>query len=1664
MKRRGLVVITFLLVSLSIMAQPAYMSLPLDSSTTTNRLQPIVFTFSTPSSVDPSTIVLFVNGTPYTVFDPELTWSPANLYFTPSDSFDEGEVVCSLAVVLDFSGDTLPGLPVVGRFFVDLSGPFIWASGLVGDTLPTPHTTTSSTLGGWWIVVDRYSDLDPLSLQIRVHGVTYTFPSSAITLTDTTVTEMVVDPITGDTTYIDYNGFLVVFNPVAAGVSWASMDTVVYQFLQIHDAPDYGPYNEFEDSPLSTFYFWVDYLGPRAERVSPIATRVTPVPITSCGDQSFTFRIFDENGVDVSSVVFCARGETLDYTATTFVTVDTLAIDTVFRIFVPDTVYRVYEISPTYNWRSRCTEIEHYVVGGDTIYLVEVHTRIPTIYIYETEDFLGFDDAYDHAVADLATGRTILFARIVPDWNEYLDINETIACTEGENIYYVDLIDLPEGNWFFDTTVIGRANAITVADMYYPDYGWGIPPDFGRIAHPFFMYVVNLIPKLVSFTYTPHPQLAEGETIHVELLEGEDMYGNPLEAHTVAWTVATDRSAPILVDYSPDHGAVLTDLHAPISVVLDDIYGIIDPRTIKMHIHSTSGFDLMIDSLPILEYWPSWYKWDPVTKTFTFYPESMGVSWEQGDTIMVEFIDVHDVVDFCSPNVYAYEYPYIPWTFYIVEGPYLTEYSPDDHSFINCVRPIEFTLYDPDGIDQWTVFVSVEGVQYSLLSAETTIVCHSVDTGGGSVVVSCDTTIYNPLRYLGAGHFRLTIPSEWFTDGREINCVIDSARDLLGHPMWFVGSYGWSFTVDMSGPVYFNPQPTPGSWVGGGHVVASIDVADSISGKIKEDMLMLEFNGDVYGPTLTPSVCTFDGSTVTLDLSATGYTFHHGELVEVCLTSLYDDVDYYCGPTPNPADGLPYCWSFRVDTQAPRFSLVTPFDGAITNCPTQPIKILISDDLGVDPSSIFFIVNSRLYTIASPYLNIVGDTLIFTPPTPWTDGEVVDWALAQIGDIAGNVIGGNPLYGSFTVDLAPPTVTSTTPNDGDVIYRRLEHIFIQLSDFSGVDPHTTDLTVTVTSPDTVIVYHFTDTDGVLGFSVLHGGLIIDLPIDLAGIYLPARGADVDVELRIADMPELDCDPTDGVTGNELYYTFSFSITPGWRLVLQLVPEHMIIDSVTGDTTYVPGDTGILVLGAGYGATAGYDPGIDELAPPAPPPGPTALIPPAFIEDTFRLITDIKSLTDENPRWIIWTGNCRGTVYWDTSAMPDYGMFILNDRTDMRGTDHYSFDVGEALFINFSPNFMHLHKGWNLVSVPVEPDNPLPSAVFPMVDPRNIYVYNPWSLSYENPAEIHAKYAYFVLYVPAPGDPDDIYFSVPGTPIFEYTISNMPNGWNTIGSVFDFTGVDVTSTHVTTIPTGVIWGGGVYWYNPATMSYEFTRYIDVGKGYWVYIDLPYSYTSATMHVEASWLKEATDYVDVLDAEDVANLKIGDSRLTIAVKSDASAGLDEEYDRMLPPAPAGKVHTAYLAEGGVALYRDVKPYPSFTLVVNKPARLVTDRPIVLDGQYVERSIDVEPGAYKLDLVPKSKKPTKLALYPNMPNPFNAATKIAFDLPKEADVKVEVYNMIGQKVKTLVAKHLDAGHYTVVWDGTDDDGNDVVSGVYFYRLSAYGKVQTRKMMLVR
>jgi len=88
----------------------------------------------------------------------------------------------------------------------------------------------------------------------------------------------------------------------------------------------------------------------------------------------------------------------------------------------------------------------------------------------------------------------------------------------------------------------------------------------------------------------------------------------------------------------------------------------------------------------------------------------------------------------------------------------------------------------------------------------------------------------------------------------------------------------------------------------------------------------------------------------------------------------------------------------------------------------------------------------------------------------------------------------------------------------------------------------------------------------------------------------------------------------------------------------------------------------------------------------------------------------------------------------------------------------------------------------------------------------------------------------------------------------------------------------------------------------------------------------------------------------------------------------------------------------------------------------------------------------------------------LWGNYPNPFNPSTVIAFDLGRAGEVVIEVYNIKGAKVKTLVNGVFGAGRHSVVWDGCADDGRSVGSGVYFYRMGAGGYVSVRKMLLVK
>ncbi|MHB9028571.1 MAG: right-handed parallel beta-helix repeat-containing protein, partial [Candidatus Latescibacterota bacterium] len=117
-------------------------------------------------------------------------------------------------------------------------------------------------------------------------------------------------------------------------------------------------------------------------------------------------------------------------------------------------------------------------------------------------------------------------------------------------------------------------------------------------------------------------------------------------------------------------------------------------------------------------------------------------------------------------------------------------------------------------------------------------------------------------------------------------------------------------------------------------------------------------------------------------------------------------------------------------------------------------------------------------------------------------------------------------------------------------------------------------------------------------------------------------------------------------------------------------------------------------------------------------------------------------------------------------------------------------------------------------------------------------------------------------------------------------------------------------------------------------------------------------------------------------------------------------------------------------------------------------------------VRRHNPPDMGAYEYPqrIGVEEQSPVSFALLPNYPNPFNPTTTISFSLQKEDQTELTVYDITGRKVQTLLAQKMSAGEHSVVWDGRDDKGKPVSSGVYFTRLAAGKRIATGKMLLIR
>ena len=152
-------------------------------------------------------------------------------------------------------------------------------------------------------------------------------------------------------------------------------------------------------------------------------------------------------------------------------------------------------------------------------------------------------------------------------------------------------------------------------------------------------------------------------------------------------------------------------------------------------------------------------------------------------------------------------------------------------------------------------------------------------------------------------------------------------------------------------------------------------------------------------------------------------------------------------------------------------------------------------------------------------------------------------------------------------------------------------------------------------------------------------------------------------------------------------------------------------------------------------------------------------------------------------------------------------------------------------------------------------------------------------------------------------------------------------------------------------------------------------------------------------------------------------------------------------------------------GVRLGR-FDPYPYVGTLAVYDEKLIAGGNFTMDGNKVSAGLAAWTKHDPTDVEEHdgTTLPETFSLVQNYPNPFNPTTILEYNVPTRAHVTVEIFNLLGQHVSTLVDETKSAGNYRAEWNGTDANGRSVSTGVYLYRFKAGDFVATKKMLLLK
>jgi photosystem II stability/assembly factor-like uncharacterized protein len=489
---------------------------------------------------------------------------------------------------------------------------------------------------------------------------------------------------------------------------------------------------------------------------------------------------------------------------------------------------------------------------------------------------------------------------------------------------------------------------------------------------------------------------------------------------------------------------------------------------------------------------------------------------------------------------------------------------------------------------------------------------------------------------------------------------------------------------------------------------------------------------------------------------------------------------------------------------------------------------------------------------------------------------------------------------------------------------------------------------------------------------------------------------------------------------------------------------------------------ILTFGQHKEATDGIDTDLGEYElPPVPPP---TIFDSRFILPTTPVTASLLDLRDSALTEIDWTISFQPgsagypiTFDWDSLSFPE-GTFYLKDLAggslisiNMKNQSSYilSNPAITSLNIAYKGNcsVITVDDGWNMISVPYNAEDMSATNLFPDAASSLFKYDNGYSVE----DTLSAGVGYWVKY--SSNETIQICGGLTGDSV------TVNESWNLFG-VYD---KNISVDQITTTPPGII----ATFFFGFDDGYFIADTLEPGKGYWVRVT-----EDGLLNLNNSDLPVNSNIVNLTKIQPdwgkiILTSSEGNSITLLAADEQIQSNLFE-----LPPMPPAGIFDVRYSSG--KMVEDLSSAKSILInSANYPVIIkVEGINIFLKDQINGKLISSElKSGEQLKITDNrltsievsgqivSGLPSTFEIFQNYPNPFNPSTKIKFSIPKESNVNLSIYNVLGELVSTLVNESMKPGNYELEFNG-----KDLASGVYIYRLEAGNFISNKKMILMK